>query len=60
MKIFILASFLFLGLGFIAAPTLAYADWTYGSAYFRGDKPRKTLGYRTPLEYCIQLFNFDF
>ena len=23
-------------------------------------RPRKSLGYRTPLEYCIQLFNFDF
>ena len=23
-------------------------------------RPRKTLGYRTPLEYCKQLFNFDF
>ena len=22
--------------------------------------PRKSLGYRTPLEYCKQLFNFDF
>ena len=23
-------------------------------------RPRKSLGYRTPLEYCKQLFNFDF
>ena len=23
-------------------------------------KPRKSPGYRTPLEYCKQLFNFDF
>ena len=23
-------------------------------------RPRKSLGYRTPLEYCIELFNFDF
>ena len=23
-------------------------------------RPRKSLGYRTPLEYCQQLFNFDF
>jgi IS30 family transposase len=22
--------------------------------------PRKSLGYRTPLEYCKQLFSFDF
>ena len=22
--------------------------------------PRKSLGYRTPLDYCKQLFNFDF
>ncbi len=22
--------------------------------------PRKSLSYRTPLEYCIELFNFDF
>ena len=23
-------------------------------------RPRKSLGYRTPLEYCKQSFNFDF
>ncbi len=23
-------------------------------------RPRKSLGYRTPLEYCKQLFKFDF
>ncbi|MBQ2525981.1 MAG: helix-turn-helix domain-containing protein [Bacteroidales bacterium] len=23
-------------------------------------RPRKSLGYRTPLEYCKQLFSFDF
>ena len=23
-------------------------------------RPRKSLGYRTPLEYCKQLYNFDF
>ena len=23
-------------------------------------RPRKSLGYRTPLEYCKQLFNFNF
>ena len=23
-------------------------------------RPRKSLGYRTPLKYCKQLFNFDF
>ena len=23
-------------------------------------RPRKSLGYRTPLEYCKQLFNFDY
>ena len=23
-------------------------------------RPRKSLGYRTPLEYCNQLFKFDF
>ena len=23
-------------------------------------RPRKSLGYRTPLDYCKQLFNFDF
>ena len=23
-------------------------------------RPRKSPGYRTPLEYCKQLFNFDF
>ncbi len=23
-------------------------------------RPRKSLGYRTPLEYCKQMFNFDF
>lgn len=23
-------------------------------------RPRKSLGYRTPSEYCNQLFNFDF
>ena len=23
-------------------------------------RPRKSLGYRTPLEYCKELFNFDF
>ena len=23
-------------------------------------RPRRSLGYRTPLEYCKQLFNFDF
>ena len=23
-------------------------------------RPRKSLGYRTPLEYSKQLFNFDF
>ena len=26
----------------------------------RNLRPRKSLGYRTPLEYCKQLFNFDF
>ena len=24
------------------------------------NRPRKSLGYRTLLDYCIQLFNFDF
>ena len=23
-------------------------------------RPRKSLGYRTPLEYCKQIYNFDF
>lgn len=26
----------------------------------RNHRPRKSLGYRTPLDYCKQLYNFDF
>ena len=33
---------------------LAEIEWK------QNHRPRKFLGYRTPLEYCKQLFNFDF
>ena len=33
---------------------LAEIEWKHNH------RPRKSLGYRTPLEYCKQLFIFDF
>ena len=38
----------------LADEMLAEIEWKLNH------RPRKSLGYRTPLEYCKQLFNFDF
>ena len=42
------------GLHKLTDEMLAEIEW---KLYHR---PRKSHGYRTPLEYCKQLFNFDF
>lgn len=45
MKKFLLALLIISGIGFIAPPIMAYADWSYGTATFRGNKPSKSLNH---------------
>ena len=40
-----------MGIGFVAAPTVAFADWTYGTARFKGDQPRNCLNHGGVLIY---------
>ena len=43
MKKLLLAIVAVLTLSFTAAPTMAYADWSYGTAKFKGNKPSKSM-----------------
>lgn len=51
MKRLFLSLFLAVALSFVVCPTVAYADWTYGTAYFKGDKPRNCLSHGTIIFY---------
>ena len=44
----------------VGAETIYRWIWLAEIEWKLNHRPRKSLGYRTPLEYCKQLFNFDF
>ena len=47
--------------GLIGETDLKFTDEMLAEIEWKlNHRPRKSLGYRTPLEYCKQLFNFDF
>ena len=44
----------------VCAETIYRWIWLAEIEWKLNHRPRKSLGYRMPLEYCKQLFNFDF